>query len=242
MNLMAASSFIKRLHEWRFVIMIGILSSFTIFSPLIVQSELGEVAYSVSFTFVIFLLCLAVKPEASSMVVALSLAVLTTSLWDLSRLYESPVVDTVEFQLVAISCAAILLMMTLILVLLDVLEDGPVTVNKLCGAACVYLLLGILFSLFYLAAYYVDHGAFATTVKSSDLSNMTSMDLEQSLSYFSFVTLSTVGYGNIVPISKLARTLSCCEAIVGQLYLTILVARLVGLHIASLTVKAANKN
>ena len=51
--------------------------------------------------------------------------------------------------------------------------------------------------------------------------------------YFSFSTMSTLGYGDIVPVSRLARSLSWLEALTGQLYLTILVARLVGLHIAN---------
>jgi hypothetical protein len=49
--------------------------------------------------------------------------------------------------------------------------------------------------------------------------------------YFSFITLTTVGYGDIVPHSPAARTLAALEAITGQIYLTVLVARLVGLHI-----------
>jgi voltage-gated potassium channel Kch len=49
--------------------------------------------------------------------------------------------------------------------------------------------------------------------------------------YFSFMTLTTVGYGDIVPHSAAARTLAALEAITGQIYLTVLVARLVGLHI-----------
>jgi hypothetical protein len=50
--------------------------------------------------------------------------------------------------------------------------------------------------------------------------------------YFSFVTLTTLGYGDVVPTSPVTRTLASLEAITGQLYLTVLVARLVGLHIA----------
>jgi voltage-gated potassium channel Kch len=49
--------------------------------------------------------------------------------------------------------------------------------------------------------------------------------------YFSFSTLTTVGYGDIVPRSNAARTLAELEAITGQIYLAVLVARLVGLHI-----------
>jgi voltage-gated potassium channel Kch len=56
--------------------------------------------------------------------------------------------------------------------------------------------------------------------------------LNDNLSYFSFVTLTTLGYGDIVPISGPAKTFATLEAIVGQLYIALLVARLVGLHTA----------
>ena len=56
--------------------------------------------------------------------------------------------------------------------------------------------------------------------------------LNDNLSYFSFVTLTTLGYGDIVPVSGPAKTFSTLEAIVGQLYIALLVARLVGLHTA----------
>ncbi len=50
--------------------------------------------------------------------------------------------------------------------------------------------------------------------------------------YYSFVTLTTLGYGDIVPISPAARVLATGEAVIGQIYLTVLVARFVGMHIA----------
>ena len=53
--------------------------------------------------------------------------------------------------------------------------------------------------------------------------------------YFSFVTLTTLGYGDMVPVSPPARILAILEAVVGQIYLTVLVARLVGLHIVHVT-------
>jgi voltage-gated potassium channel Kch len=52
------------------------------------------------------------------------------------------------------------------------------------------------------------------------------------LTYYSFVTLTTLGYGDIAPITPLARSLAYLEAIVGQIYLTIIIARLVGLYIS----------
>jgi voltage-gated potassium channel Kch len=49
--------------------------------------------------------------------------------------------------------------------------------------------------------------------------------------YFSLVTMTTVGYGDMSPVTTVARTFASMEAIIGQLYLTILVARLVGMHL-----------
>jgi hypothetical protein len=57
--------------------------------------------------------------------------------------------------------------------------------------------------------------------------------------YFSLATLTTLGYGDIVPTSAVSRMLASVEAVVGQLYLTVLVARLVGLHIAHSIEQAA---
>ena len=50
--------------------------------------------------------------------------------------------------------------------------------------------------------------------------------------YYSFVTMTTLGYGDIVPVSSAARGLATLQAVVGQLYLAVLVARLVGLYVA----------
>jgi hypothetical protein len=51
--------------------------------------------------------------------------------------------------------------------------------------------------------------------------------------YFSFVCITTMGYGDIVPLSDIARPLAVLEGVFGQLYLAVMIARLVGLHIAT---------
>ena len=57
--------------------------------------------------------------------------------------------------------------------------------------------------------------------------------------YFSFTTLTTLGYGDLTPLTLATRVLSCAEAIIGQLFLTILIARLVGLHVVRASQHAA---
>jgi hypothetical protein len=101
------------------------------------------------------------------------------------------------------------------------LRGGRVDAEKVAAAVCVYLLIGVIWhGLYTLVARWIP-GSF-----NSDL--LTKNDLF----YFSFVTLSTLGYGDVTPVNGPAQALAYTEALVGQLYLTILVARLVGLHIA----------
>ena len=58
--------------------------------------------------------------------------------------------------------------------------------------------------------------------------------------YFSFVTLSTVGYGDITPVHPIARTLAMAEALAGQLYLAVLIARLVAMEVITWQSKASH--
>jgi hypothetical protein len=102
-----------------------------------------------------------------------------------------------------------------------VLKDEVVTGEKVSAAICVYLFIGLTWAYLFSLAYYLEPGSFI--IEDPDFSHFV---------YYSFITLSTLGYGDITPLSASARALSYVEAITGQLYLTVLVARLVGLHIA----------
>lgn len=96
--------------------------------------------------------------------------------------------------------------------------------NTLIGAVCIYLLLGLIFALLYaLIAYFWPEGSFNGIAVQKD-----AIQLDNFL-YYSFVTLSTAGYGDITPINPLLRTLAYLEMIAGQFYMAILVAGLVGL-------------
>jgi hypothetical protein len=108
-------------------------------------------------------------------------------------------------------------------VLRDVLTSGPVNSEKLYAAISAYLLIGLTFATMYEAVSFWKPHAFSIAEQNPD-------DFE-ALVYFSLVTLSTVGYGDIVPAIPEARVLAVGEAILGQFYLAVLMARLVGLHL-----------
>jgi len=112
-----------------------------------------------------------------------------------------------------------------VILLFHVFGHEQVTSDTIAGSICVYLLIGIIWTLSYQAIYYFDHGAFNNVAQGS-LTPGATVDLV----YYSFSTLTTLGYGDITPISKPARMFAVTEAMVGQIYLTVLVARLVGLY------------
>ena len=104
-------------------------------------------------------------------------------------------------------------------VLSQVVKKGPITIHRIEGAIAVYLLLGLAWAHTYELIEYLSPGAFTGALTASNRFS--------SWMYFSFVTLASLGYGDIAPVHPIARSLAVAEALTGQLYLAILIARLV---------------
>jgi voltage-gated potassium channel len=101
-----------------------------------------------------------------------------------------------------------------------------IDMNMIMGSICVYILVGISWSILYFFESVIHPGAFNGV-------NLTSTKtLYTDLLYYSYVTLSTLGYGDITPMTPIARTLAYIEALFGQFYIAILVASFVGMHIS----------
>ena len=105
-----------------------------------------------------------------------------------------------------------------------VLRRGPITTRRIQGAIAVYLLLGFIWAQAYELVTLWHPGAFTGAVDGSGPLPWT---------YYSFVTLTTMGYGDIMPVHPLARAGAVLEALTGQLYLAIMLARLVSLQLQS---------
>ena len=119
-----------------------------------------------------------------------------------------------------------LLLMTPGAVLRRVLHHRTVTIETIAGAVCVYVLLGLVFAFLYLSIAAFKPDAF--TDQTSPSGPRGSADFL----YFSFISLTTVGFGDIVPVGKVARALVVLEALLGQIFLVTTVARLVALFSA----------
>ncbi|VAW69768.1 Potassium channel protein [hydrothermal vent metagenome] len=128
---------------------------------------------------------------------------------------------------IAISLLLIFLITSIAVAFSSVFFSQEITINQLVGASCIYLLLGIVWAILYTNLYYFDVESF------KGLGGMSAKMRFQDFMYFSFVTLSTLGYGDITPVTQFAKTLAFMQAVVGQLYLTIMVAGLVGKAINS---------
>ena len=115
----------------------------------------------------------------------------------------------------------------------DVLRGGRVTAQTLIGAACAYLLVGLTFCYVFLLIHSIG-GVNVIHADSGEAGPAALHPVGQEIDeyiYFSYVTLSTLGYGELIPSTPMVRVLAVAESMVGQLYLAMLVARLVGLHI-----------
>lgn len=107
-----------------------------------------------------------------------------------------------------------------------ILRAPRVNSEVLFAGIVTYLMLGLIWGFAYLLVQVLAPGSFAYTPGGASGQALTGFNAF----YFSFVTLSTVGYGDFVPVSPVARTLAMTEAMTGTLYLAILISRLVSLH------------
>lgn len=115
----------------------------------------------------------------------------------------------------------IFLSMAILIIGKNLLNTQKVTVDILKGGISIYIMLGILWYLFYSIIVLIDVDAF--NIQPDELNTY-------KLVHFSYTTLTTIGYGDISPVNRLAMFLTNLEGIVGQMFPAIFIARLVGLY------------
>ena len=130
------------------------------------------------------------------------------------------------FEYTAILAVMGFLLVTITFTLRQVVVGTEINANRLVGAICVYLMLGVIWALAYSLVELAAPGSFGGVAAGQDAG------WDSEWLYFSFVTLTTLGYGDILPLSELARALAYMEAVTGQFYVAILVAGLVSAYIS----------
>jgi hypothetical protein len=153
---------------------------------------------------------LRIRPAVRALLMAAAVAAVSVRLWPGSGLAAAALASLVSLGLMAV------------VVLAQTFRDGPVNLHRVQGAIAAYLLLGLAFAAAYALVAALAPGAFATARPETPQG--------RTFVYFSFVTLTTVGYGDVTPVHHAARSLALVEALTGQLYPAILIARIVTLH------------
>jgi len=117
----------------------------------------------------------------------------------------------------------------------QVLFVGDVDANKIVGSLTLYLLLGLIWAVIYLLILAMDPQAF------SGIEAANWQQIFSRVAYYSFVTLTTLGYGDILPTNHIAEFFVYMEAIVGVFYMAIIVSSLISLHLAAIQKKKKGK-
>ena len=189
--------------------------------PFVEEIKGGDIIVSILFSLVLISAVLAVSNRRSTLVVAVLLAIpAIIGRWiDHFRPHLVP-------PAVFLIAGLVLVAFVLINLLRFVLRAPSVSIEVLCASISAYLMLGLAWTMAYwLVDQLTPGGAFSfnTNGVPRSMNGFTGF-------YFSFITLSTVGYGDITPVSKIARWLAAMEAMTGLLYVAVLIARLVALY------------
>lgn len=194
-------------------------------------SELGPQASIAPFVLLLTVAAgSAVWPYAKHRIWGISLGALVLLL-----LYFSTFSNQQSLTVTHLAGQAIFFVYVLLIVGRAVFQASVIDGNILCGAACIYLLIGVLFGF----AYSLIEAAFPGSFHIADFDTHTHLNSHELnpgwMIYFSFSTLTTVCFGDMLPASELTRSFAALEAVTGQMSLVVMIARLVGLHVAQTT-------
>jgi hypothetical protein len=218
------------MHRRRYSLLLIALLLLFVLQPFLHPYALGRWVYDLVFTavfVVVFALVLRRTPyRLAALVTGLPTLVATWTGYVLPGVPQVPL--AVTFHL----CAALFLGLTVASVLRATHEATSVSMDSLAGAFGGYLLIGVVFGHLYSVVDTLQPGSFSATT--ADLAALLKVPERHHflLTYYSIITLTTVGYGDIVPTASPARSLACLEALVGQFYIAVVMAELIGLRVS----------
>jgi len=210
--------------DWNLsALLVFLLIDTFILAPIIQARETTGVLVLHSSVFSIFLLsgvAVVLRKRAVTIVVGAFAAVTFMVLWT-SHIHPSATLAYIDTGFSLVFCVLLGAV-----ILLQVLRSGVINRQRIEGAIALYLLLAIIWALAYELVALTDPGAF-----SFPAATFHPQVLRARLLYFSIMTLTTVGYGDITPVNPVAASLAALEGMIGQLFPVLLLARLVSLEL-----------
>lgn len=211
----------------QFTILLFAILAFLLLPSFFINYESTGVVAS-TFLSLLLISALYVFPRHGEFMMACILAVPTLlGRWLLIEFHHS-----VYFMAAVLLCWLCFLALTDWAILRQVLRASRVTNDTISGAICGYLLLGLVFAFSYalIALAYPHSFLVEGRVMQPEMHKLFYQHEIGNLIYYSFVTMATLGYGDIAPLSAPARMMAVLEAIAGQFYVAILIARLVSIR------------
>jgi hypothetical protein len=211
-----------RLYKYKFSFLLASLVLLLVIAPLLEGTPASAALFTIGLTMVFITGVVANREQKWVFRTGIAVAAVAIPICWAAMFNRLAPLDLSQYLIVVVFSGV-----TAGMILMAIFRKYMATAEALVGAVCVYLLIGLTWAMIYSSIEYVqedpfiypDHRRLAVVgVPHTSFSQLT---------YFSFVTLSTLGYGDIVPRTPLAETACWMESIVGQLYIAILVARLV---------------
>ena len=215
----------ERFHSLLIILLLTIM-----INPLLEEMTILRVVFDIALSLILIVGCFTISRYKITPWIAMALAIpMLLYTWSTQFGFKIPYLDIIGtisgiayFALIAVT------------ILIFIFTTRSVKGEVISAALVVYLLLGVLWGYGYTLIDLIQPGSFNVPDHFIGAEGYSYM-------YYSFITLTTVGYGDITPISGMARSLSMLEGIIGQSYMAVLVARLVGMHVAISMTKSSRK-
>jgi hypothetical protein len=211
--------------RWRYLVLTSTLVVFLVIQPIVLDFGDSPLVFDALLGLVLVTVLLTFTREKKWRVVAWTIGLSAAAFSLGGYAFASAAQDASLIIGHAIGIAFFLA--ATIRIVLSLVTAPQLSIDSVFGAICGYLLLGTSFGLAFSMIDYLSPNSFEFGSRLAD-DLLVGRLRSQLFVYFSFVTLTTAGYGDIMPVSPPARTLAWVEAMIGQFYLAVLVAGLVG--------------
>ena len=212
---------LQKFSENRFLILLVLILSTIVLTPFLDHLLETKILMDIFLTVLFFGIIFVIRSKRSHLIIASILVLpLILSTWSI-YFYEST-----QISIFTRIFGALFFGYAVLIILQMIAGSTEVTRETIFAAVVAYLLIALMWAFLYMILEMVAPGSFSFPDKSIRVETM-------QFEYFSFITITTLGYGDITPLTNRASALTLLEAIIGQIYLVVLVAWLVGMFVSN---------
>jgi hypothetical protein len=217
-------------HAWKFRALLAALVALLTLQPIVGAHAISQLSYTTLWTGVLITTLFAISEVSWQRQIGLCLGLpFLAGMWG-RHLVAANARETLELPAFALASVIVALMAISIM---RHLVTHEVTADNVAGAMCAFLFIGLGFGMLFTIMESLQPHSFVSSSGSLPAELADPVSRPSALTYYSFITLTTVGYGDVLPATPLARILAALEAVLGQFYLAVLVAGLVGIRVSS---------